>query len=363
MNTNVDQYGAEYYAHSCGPEPYRRDDRWLAFFNNVAREIVRSLSPRTVFDAGCALGMLVESLWDLGLEASGVDISEFAISQVRPDMQPYCTIGSVADSLPGRFDLVTCIEVLEHVDESTALKAIDNLTSSTDVILFSSTPNDFVEPTHINVRPPLYWIRAFAKHSFRVDLRFDASFLAPHAMLFRRAQNYAATDVEETYAFLIFTRSALVEREQRIGMLSSNVASLTSDLESLNSRFQPERTDRKLLESNSFARELLTTEVTELKARLRTANAEAQAAKAKIESLESQLSSALTEAKALKMIGVARRTPENDIIRGFIREAPQDAAHFHEIVLRARDVEKRYAALLDEMRAMFDAATERATSL
>ena len=83
-------YDEQYYLkNGCGPIPYARDEpHWLRFFDMIADQIILSLSPKRVFDAGCAMGFLVESLWDRGVEAWGVDISEYAISRVRKDMAP-----------------------------------------------------------------------------------------------------------------------------------------------------------------------------------------------------------------------------------------------------------------------------------
>ena len=47
------------------------------------------------------------------------------------------------------------------------------------------TPDDFKEPTHVNVRPCSWWIERFAEHGFRLDADFDAGFIAAHAMRFR----------------------------------------------------------------------------------------------------------------------------------------------------------------------------------
>src|SRR5882672_9464229 len=83
-------FGSDYYERGCGPIPYAHTGHWLTFFGSLADEIIRNLRPSRVFDAGCAMGMLVEAFWDRGVEAWGVDISDYAISQVRRDMQPYC---------------------------------------------------------------------------------------------------------------------------------------------------------------------------------------------------------------------------------------------------------------------------------
>jgi GT2 family glycosyltransferase len=154
----------------------------------VADEIVRQLNPRTILDGGCAKGFLVECLRDRGVEAYGFDVSEYAISEVRPDIKPYCWVSSATNGISENYDLITCIEVCEHLSESDAQEAIRQMTSHADTILFSSTPSDFTEATHVNVRPIIDWLRLFAQFSFAPDQAFDAGFISPQAMLLRRAQ-------------------------------------------------------------------------------------------------------------------------------------------------------------------------------
>src|SRR5258708_8876694 len=186
------QYGPAYYNAyymRVGTAVYSREDpRWLQFFGHVADEIIWQLNPRTVLDVGCAKGFLVECLRDRGVEAYGFDVSEYAIGEVRPDIMQYCWVGSASDSISKSYDLITCIEVCEHLAESEAEDAVRQMTSHADTILFSSTPGDFEEPTHINVRPVIDWLRLFARFSFAPDQAFDAGFVAPQAMLLRRAQ-------------------------------------------------------------------------------------------------------------------------------------------------------------------------------
>ncbi len=179
-------YTAEYFAHALG-EPYSRENpRWQAFFTNLADNIVTELRPRRVLDVGCAMGLLVEALRDRGVDAWGFDASEYAIGHVRDDMRAYCWTQSVTDEFSGQFDLITCIEVLEHLEPTNAAAAVERLTEHTDQVLFSSTPDDFTEPTHVNVQPPDYWAGLFARHGFFRDLDLDASFVAPQCALFRR---------------------------------------------------------------------------------------------------------------------------------------------------------------------------------
>jgi SAM-dependent methyltransferase len=179
------QFDKYYYTHCCGAN-YLRSDEWLGFFRHVASRLVLSLAPRRVLDAGCAKGFLVEALREAGVEADGIDISEYAISQAHESIRPYLKVQSLTQVIGAKYDLVVSIEVLEHMNRHDALVAIERLCSSTDDIIFSSSPFDYGEPTHINVHPPEYWSAEFARHGFFRDLDFDCSFLTPWACRFRR---------------------------------------------------------------------------------------------------------------------------------------------------------------------------------
>ena len=178
-------FDAYYYAHCCG-DPYTRSEGLLRFFAGIADRIVADIVPKTVLDAGCAIGMLVEALRARGVDATGVDLSSYAIGQVGDALRPYCRHGSIADEFTGGYDLIISLEVLEHMPPREAEAAIANFCRHTDDVLFSSSPLDYKEPTHINVHPPEYWAEAFARHGFYRDVDFDASHITPWAVRFRR---------------------------------------------------------------------------------------------------------------------------------------------------------------------------------
>jgi SAM-dependent methyltransferase len=183
---NGSQFDARYYATGCGAIPYGYDPAWLAHFENVAVRIQRGIAPSSMLDAGCAFGLLVDKMRTRGVDAFGIDISEYAISQVRDDVKHFCRQGSIAEPFGRRFDLITCIEVLEHMPAREAEDAVANFCAHTDDMLFSSSPLDYTEATHINVHPVEHWARLFAAHGFHRDVDFDASFIAPWAMRLRR---------------------------------------------------------------------------------------------------------------------------------------------------------------------------------
>jgi len=219
-------YDAEYYALHCGRVPYERNDYWLEQFGRIAEELIRAFAPRRVFDAGCAFGMLVEALWDRGVEAHGRDISEYAIGQARPDIARFCTVGSMTDEIEGEYDLVTCIEVLEHMTEEDSERAIGVICRAAPSVLFSSTPSDFDEPTHVNVRPPIHWLRRFAASGFAPHKTFDCSFVAPHAVLMQRATGAIDDDELLACANQILYRCALARSGESVASLRTYVKSL-----------------------------------------------------------------------------------------------------------------------------------------
>ena len=172
-----------------------------------------------MLDAGCAFGFLVESLRECGIQAFGVDISPYAIQNVQPDIQPFVRIGSVTEPFPQRYDLIVSIEVLEHLPKQEAEKAVENLCQHTDDILFSSTPFDYKEATHFNVQPPEYWAECFARNGFFRDIDFDASFITPWAVRYRKKHESVVRmvrDYERKYFLLGKENSDL--REQVLEM-------------------------------------------------------------------------------------------------------------------------------------------------
>lgn len=194
MSDTYEIYDYKYYRHNCGA-PYEDVEVWMRQFGIIADYIVEHFHPKTVLDAGCAMGYLVSALRDRGVEAYGVDISQYAISKVREDIMPYCFVGSLTEplpkELPERFDLVTNIEILEHLYEEDSANAIDTLCSVTDTILFSSTSDDVKEATHVNVQLLEYWAKRFSVRGFYRQVWMKPIDVLPNAVLFRRTQDVA----------------------------------------------------------------------------------------------------------------------------------------------------------------------------
>jgi SAM-dependent methyltransferase len=223
-------YDERYFQTGLGLPYDESEPHWVEFFSDIADHVVAQLAPRTALDVGCAKGFLVAALAERGVDAAGVDISPYAIEAAVEGARGRVEVHSLTEPLKGRWDLVTCIEVLEHMAPPDTQRAIDNICAVTDRVLLSSTPHDFVEPSHVNVRSPATWASWFASRGFfrRTDL--DLTYLSPWAVVVERR---ALTPVDVTYLYevelaplreeLAVKRAALLSADRRIGDLLSEL--------------------------------------------------------------------------------------------------------------------------------------------
>jgi len=186
-------YDEAYYStgYSAGNDAaYGRQEPWLSFFGNISRKIKRRFRPKTAVDAGCGYGLLVEALNDQGIDSYGIDISTFAVSNAREDMRQRIKLGSVTDPIPlldgKKYDIAICIEVLEHLPPEQAKVAIGNLCDASDRVVFSSTPDDFDEPTHFNVLPVDAWVQFFSENGLYLAQNPRAKFISDQAFVVER---------------------------------------------------------------------------------------------------------------------------------------------------------------------------------
>ncbi len=303
-------YGREYYANGCGPVPYERSEHWLHFFAMVADQMIRALHPTRVLDAGCAMGFLVEAFWDRGVYCEGIDISPYAISQVRRDIAEYCSVGSLTEPIPGKFDLVTCIEVLEHLPPDETRAAVENLCAVSDAIFFSSTPNDFNEPTHVNVRPSIYWLSLFSEFGFRPDAWFDASFLTPHAMLLKKASP-SEDDFLRLFSESLRHKAAVLSRATAFEAAEAQLKELRRNYEQLLETTRKQTDEfhqlKRIFEESEKGRAALQQELEEAEnSVIAFQQAEAQA-RAEIAALEQKVAEAGRAARVRMAAVVARR--------------------------------------------------------
>ena len=105
------------------------------------------LAGKAVLDVGCGGGLLAESMARKGAQVTGIDLSEKALKvadlhslesgvQVRYEL---IAAEALAEREAGRFDIVTCMEMLEHVpDPASIVQACARLVKPGGHVFFST---------------------------------------------------------------------------------------------------------------------------------------------------------------------------------------------------------------------------------
>lgn len=114
---------------------------------NYIDEKVRGLHGKIVLDVGCGGGILSESMARKGAVVSGIDLGQEPLSVaklhsletgIKVDYQKI-PVEQLAEQKPEHFDVVTCMEMLEHVpDPASIVKACATLVKPGGQVIFST---------------------------------------------------------------------------------------------------------------------------------------------------------------------------------------------------------------------------------
>lgn len=127
-----------------GLSGYERYDRDTSNANVAAYLVWRWFDIRRTLDVGCAAGFVVEALRELGIDAEGVDVSQFAVDRAARGARGHLSYGDLTRRLPfpaRRFDLVTALETLEHLPPERVPGALAELHRVTNAYLLATIPS------------------------------------------------------------------------------------------------------------------------------------------------------------------------------------------------------------------------------
>lgn len=106
-----------------------------------------ALPGKTVADVGCGGGILAEAMARLGARVTGIDLAEKPLKVAQLHLLEsrlaveylLCSAEDLAAQRPGQFDVVTCMELLEHVpDPSSTVAACAKLLKPGGRAVFST---------------------------------------------------------------------------------------------------------------------------------------------------------------------------------------------------------------------------------
>jgi len=103
------------------------------------------LAGKTALDVGCGAGLLAEPLARLGAKVTGLDASPDLVAVAREHAKAggldIDYVAGELSELQGRFDLITCMEVVEHVADPAEFIGTLAARLSPNGLLLMSTPN------------------------------------------------------------------------------------------------------------------------------------------------------------------------------------------------------------------------------
>ena len=106
-----------------------------------------SLAGKRILDVGCGGGLLSEGMAIFGADVTGIDLSEKPLAVARLHLLESgqkvdyrkIAVEQLADEMPGAFDAVTCLEMLEHVpNPSSVIAACARLVKPGGQVFFST---------------------------------------------------------------------------------------------------------------------------------------------------------------------------------------------------------------------------------
>lgn len=121
---------------------------------------------------------LVAALRRQHIRAWGM-LPEDALANVAPEVRAHCFAGGPLDPLPRQYDLIVCLGVLANLPQLDLERAVKNLCDHAEIVLLSPSA----------MQPAEEWAMLFAQHDFFHAVYYDASFVAPDAMLFHKLRH------------------------------------------------------------------------------------------------------------------------------------------------------------------------------
>ncbi len=113
----------------------------LQQFKKYLRPAVQGKALRHL-DVGCSVGFMIEVGLRNGFDSYGVEFSDAAISQAEPQVKSRIYHGDVnmlAERKLEKFDVITCYDIVEHVQASKPfLDSLGNLLSSQGVLILTT---------------------------------------------------------------------------------------------------------------------------------------------------------------------------------------------------------------------------------
>ena len=172
--TRPDQTRPDHYSAFYSDKFYKghHSDSAITSARKIVSVFKEYLTFESVIDIGCGVGQNLMACYESGAKAiRGVDgswVNQDLLMIPKECFTQYdLSQPNIKAAIPEQhFDLTISSEVAEHIDRQDTEIFMDNLTSFSDVILFSAAIPGQGGTHHVNEQWPSYWIKKFAARGY-----------------------------------------------------------------------------------------------------------------------------------------------------------------------------------------------------
>jgi SAM-dependent methyltransferase len=140
--------------------------------NEIVPVIINLIEPKSIVDIGCGLGTFLRVFKERGInDILGVDGPWCNKSLLFQNIDPSEFREQNFENklkIDKKYDLAICLEVAEHLTKKRAVTFIEELTSCSDVVLFSAAVPMQGGDHHYNEQWLSYWKLLFEKYDFEI---------------------------------------------------------------------------------------------------------------------------------------------------------------------------------------------------
>ncbi len=186
MELDANFYDREYFEGS-SKSGYRGmyaeiEGRKQPFIANFLKSCFRG----PMLDVGCAYGFLCAALQDAGVEARGIDISEYSIANAVPQVKDKLSVCDVTLGTPFKdreFPTVVAFQTMEHIPIDKIPLAVREMCRISDEYIVLEVPtwyddkapdrSDTFDKSHVSFYSASFWIDQFYAEGFFLDVNLS----------------------------------------------------------------------------------------------------------------------------------------------------------------------------------------------
>ena len=146
---------------------------YIRLFEHTLNEVLRHIDFATFCDIGTGIGVFPHVIARSGRDAVGYDLNaqHERYFKKNGDVGVSFRVADFTKGIVGKYDLLSCIEVAEHIPDEKLLPFLATLHNHGKALLFSSTSERTENDAawgHINMKDQSEWVRLFASFGWEL---------------------------------------------------------------------------------------------------------------------------------------------------------------------------------------------------